>query len=184
MPTRLKRYYQTRHLHFITCIAIIGKPWLASAGGRDLFLRVLEQVRQRFIVVVGYLAMPEHIHLLISEPEMGTPSTVMQVLKQRFAKSVLQTRHRGWPDSQQQLWNDDEPRHIWQARFYDFNVWTEKKRIEKLRHIHRNPVRRGLVSSPEQWPWSSFRWYLCGEPGPVRINDTDILVMRISAPAC
>jgi hypothetical protein len=75
------------------------------------------------------------------------------------------------------------PRHFWQARFYDFNVWTEKKRIEKLRYIHRNPVARGLVASPEQWRWSSFRWHSCGEIGPVRINDTNILVMKIRPPA-
>jgi hypothetical protein len=61
---------------------------------------------------------------------------------------------------------------------YDFNAWTEKKRIEKLRYIHRNPVVRGLVESPEQWRWSSFRWYLSGEIGPVKINDTEILVMK------
>ena len=72
---------------------------------------------------------------------------------------------------------------FWQARFYDFNVWTEKKRIEKLRYIHRNPVKRRLVESPEQWRWSSFRWYLSGETGPVRINDTDILVMKVRARA-
>jgi len=75
------------------------------------------------------------------------------------------------------------PNHFWQARFYDFNVWTEKKRIEKLRYIHRNPVKRGLIQSQEQWPWSSFRWYSCGEVGPVRINDTDILVMKVRPPA-
>jgi len=75
------------------------------------------------------------------------------------------------------LW--DAPRHLWQARFCDFNVWTEHKRIEKLRYMHRNPVKRGLVESPEQWAWSSFRFYLCGEAGPVRINDTDILVIRV-----
>ncbi len=71
------------------------------------------------------------------------------------------------------------PHPFWLARFYDFNVWTEKKRIEKLRYIHRNPVKRGLVASPEQWRWSSFRWYLGREEGPVKINDTDILVMTI-----
>jgi hypothetical protein len=71
------------------------------------------------------------------------------------------------------------PERFWQARFYDFNVLTERKRIEKLRYIHRNPVARGLVASPEQWRWSSFRWYLCGEPGPVQINDTAILVMTV-----
>jgi putative transposase len=59
------------------------------------------------------------------------------------------------------------------------NVWTERKRVEKLRYIHRNPVKRELVESQEQWRWSSFRWYGLGEAGPVRINDTDIMVMRI-----
>ena len=74
-------------------------------------------------------------------------------------------------------------KRFWQARFYDFNVWTEMKRIEKLRYIHRNPVTRGLVASPEQWRWSSFRWYLYGEVGPVRINDTNIMMMKIRPPA-
>jgi putative transposase len=72
---------------------------------------------------------------------------------------------------------------FWQARFYDFNVWTEKKRIEKLRDIHRNLVARGLEESPERWQWTSFRWYSSGEMGAVRINDTDILVMTIRPPA-
>jgi hypothetical protein len=75
------------------------------------------------------------------------------------------------------------PNRFWQARFYDFNVWTERKRTEKLRYIHRNPVVHGLVESPEEWRWSSFRWYSCGEVGPVRINDTDILVMTVRPPA-
>ncbi len=75
------------------------------------------------------------------------------------------------------------PPRFWQARFYDFNIWTERKRIEKLRYIHRNPVERGLVAAPEQWRWSSFRWYLCGESGAVQINDTDILVMTVHPPA-
>ena len=58
-------------------------------------LEILEQVRQRYqFVVVGYVVMPEHIHLLISEPERGTPSTVMQVVKQRFARRVLRRKRR------------------------------------------------------------------------------------------
>ena len=59
---------------------------------------------------------------------------------------------------------------FWQARYYDFNVWTEAKRIEKLRYIHRNPVKRGLVQSPEDWPWSSFRHYVSGVEGVVEIE--------------
>jgi hypothetical protein len=59
---------------------------------------------------------------------------------------------------------------FWQDRYDDFNVWSEDKRIEKLRYIHRNPVRRGLTSSPELWSWSSFRHYLSGEESVVEIE--------------
>ncbi len=51
--------------------------------------------------------------------------------------------------------------HVWEARFYDFNVWTEHKRVEKLRYMHRNPVKRGLVSEPEQWAPSGIH-HKCG----------------------
>jgi len=57
------------------------------------------------------------------------------------------------------------------ANHLNCNVWTTKKRIEKLRYMHRNPVKRGLVASPEQWRWSSYRFYLLGEVGPVRVNE-------------
>jgi hypothetical protein len=60
---------------------------------------------------------------------------------------------------------------FWQARFYDFNVGTTKKRVEKLRYMHRNPVKRGLVQSPGQWRWSSYRFYLLDETGAVRVNE-------------
>ena len=113
--------------------------------------------------------MPEHIHLLVTEPEVGTPSTVMQVLKQRTAHALLPRRKRTNPRQHEPL--DEEPRRaFWQSRFYDFNVWTTKKRVEKLRYMHRNPVKRGLVESPEQWRWSSYRGYLFDEEGPVRVN--------------
>jgi len=59
---------------------------------------------------------------------------------------------------------------FWQARYYDFNVWSEMKFVEKLRYIHRNPVQRGLVARPEDWLWSSFRHYATGETSAVEIE--------------
>ena len=59
---------------------------------------------------------------------------------------------------------------FWQTRFYDFNVWSQAKKVEKLKYMHRNPVKRGLVARPEDWPWSSFRHYALGEVGPVEIE--------------
>jgi putative transposase len=99
-------------------------PLLGSPQRRTLFLDLLEQTRQRYgFVVVGYVVMPEHFHLLISEPEKGTPSTVMQVLKQRFAQHVLRAERRSRSSWQALLW-EPEPQHVWQERFYDFNVWS------------------------------------------------------------
>lgn len=59
---------------------------------------------------------------------------------------------------------------FWQVRYYDFPVWTERKRVEKLRYIHRNPVRRGLVLRPEEWKWSSFTHHATGVEGRVEIE--------------
>ncbi len=55
--------------------------------------------------------------------------------------------------------------------------------MEKLRYMHRNPVKRGLVEEPEQWTWSSFRSYAFGEAGPVQINEWECLQMKIRPPA-
>ena len=169
MPTGLHRTYGAHHLHFITCSCYRRMPFLGRARSRDCFLSIVEEVRARYrFVVVGYVVMPEHVHLLISEPEVGSPSTVMQVLKQRTAHALLSKRRRN--PRQRELFSEQPRRAFWRERFYDFNVWSEKKRVEKLRYMHRNPVKRGLVESPEQWRWSSYRYYFFGEPGQVKVN--------------
>jgi len=63
-------------------------------------------------------------------------------------------------------------------RFYDFNVWSAHKHREKLRYIHRNPVKRGLVETPDQWRWSSCRAYAFREIGPIVVNDWSAVKMK------
>jgi REP-associated tyrosine transposase len=156
MPKGLKRYYGEGHLHFITFSCYRRQQFLTTARRRDCFLEVLEHTRQRYhFWVVGYVVMPEHVHLLISESKFADPSTVVRVLKQRVARRLLCTRRKR--AGQLELFGP--PRQFWQKRFYDFNVFTAKKRIEKLKYMHRNPVKRGLVPSPELWRWSSFNFY-------------------------
>jgi putative transposase len=169
-------------LHFITSSCYQRRPFLNTPPRRTLLVKILEEVRRRYnFVVVGYVVMPEHIHLIISEPERGTPSTVMQALKQRFARQVLEE----WRASQQsvppRLWEEEElgEGHVWQRRFYDFVLWTKDKRGEKLRYMHRNPVKRGLVLEPEQWEWSSYRHYAFGEKGRVLIDEAQMAPMRV-----
>jgi putative transposase len=196
MTEGLHRFYGGKDLHFLTFSCYHRQPFLNSAARRDLFLQILERIHRRYrLVVSGYVVMPEHVHLLVSEPQRATLSIAIQALKLGVVRSLLLSGDQIWaveiPRSRKRsetagtpsIKGDRRSNRFWQARFYDFNVWTEKKRIEKLRYIHRNPVARGLVESPEQWRWSSFRWYQSGEEGPVKINDTEILVMKIRTPA-
>jgi len=117
---------------------------LGTPEARRVFEHSLEQTRQRYaFFITGYVVMPEHVHLLISESEQATLATAIQALKQSVSRTLA--LRAGQP--------------FWQQRYYDFNVWSERKRIEKLRYMHRNPVKRGLVEKPEDWEWSSFRHY-------------------------
>lgn len=149
MTRGLHRCYGAGYLHFITTSCYRRRPLLSGAANRNLFLDVLELVRRCYrFVVVGYVLMPEHVHLLMSEPERGDTGVVMQVVKQGFARRLLYVDRRR-AAQEGELASEEE--HIWQRRFYDFVVWSAEKRAEKLHYIHQNPVRRGLVLAAEHW---------------------------------
>jgi putative transposase len=174
MPTGLSRRYGQGHLHFITCSCYRRLPLLESVQARNNFVRILGEVRERFgFALVGYVVMPNHVHLLISEPAKGTPSTVLQVLKQRVSKRLRPRPRRRASAGQLRLRFDGEGDSLpqfWQARFYDFNVWSQKKKLEKLQYMHMNPIKRKLVSHPKEWPWSSFSFYSGRKAGLIRID--------------
>jgi putative transposase len=177
----LHRDYGAGYLHYITTSCYRRRAWFTSEANRDLFVEVLEQVRRRYhFVVVGYVVMPGHVHLLLSEPERGNPSTVMQAIKQGFARRMLGRLRASRDPRQSDLWDPSlNPEHVWQRRFYDFVVRTYKKRQEKLHYIHQNPVRASLVVEPWQWRWSSAPHYLRGENGPVLVNELVMAEMKI-----
>jgi putative transposase len=132
MASKPKRYQRQGWLHFGTFSCYQRRKLLDSVAARETFENQLERVRIWYgCYVTGYVVMPEHVHLLISEPERGQLSVALQMLKQITSR---------------QLCPSDVP-HFWQVRYYDFSVWSEKKRVEKLRYIHRNPVVRGQSRS-------------------------------------
>ncbi len=152
MTRGLIRYQQCGDFHFLTFSCFHRRPFLGTAAARNLFEAALERIRRRYLFsVVGYVAMPEHVHLLVSEPRTANLACAIQALKLSVARRRAE-------------------RPFWQARYYDFNVHAREKVSEKLRYMHRNPVARGLAQSPEQWAWSSYRHYDSGEPGTVEIE--------------
>ena len=161
MPRGLRRTHETRDLHFITFSCYHRQPLLASANTKHLFELSLEKSRRRYkFCITGYVIMPEHVHLLISEPESGTLASAVQSIKQCLTRNLTSSGH------------------FWQSRYYDFNVCTQRKRIEKLQYIHRNPVKRGLAERPEDWKWSSFRHYATGALGVVEIESSLTAIRR------
>lgn len=157
MPHGLRRFQQSRQTHFVTFSCYRRQPKFTSPEIYDLFLTCLEQMRQRFgMCVYGYVVMPEHVHLLINEPELGMLADAIHYLKLSFAKRVIPMR--------------TEPGAFWQKRYYDRNVRDEREFKVKLRYLHRNPVKRGLVKEAAEWKWSSFRHYAFRETGVVEIE--------------
>ena len=152
MTQGLKRYQYTGDLHFVTFSCFRLGAYLAASSARTRFEETLERIRARYhFCVIGYVVMPEHVHLLVSEPASESLSKAIHALKLSMSKRSPQ-------------------RPFWQARYYDFNVFSARKHVEKLRYIHRNPVKRGLVKHPQDWQWSSFRHYATGERGAVEIE--------------
>ena len=154
----LERRYGKSHLHFITFSCIRRRPLLGEPEARTCFVRIFDEVRTRYqFRLIGYVVMPEHVHLLMTEPPTGNLSTAIQVLKQR-ASVLLPFRKGNCHGSEG---------HFWYRRFYDFNVYSRLKMTEKLSYMHLNPLNRNLVVHPRDWPWSSWSHY-AGE-GPVLI---------------
>ncbi len=154
MPYGLKRFQKAEALHFITFSCFQRLPFLETPEPKNTVEAVLEQTRARHEArIYAYVLMPEHIHLLINEP----PS----ILLAQFLKALKQITSRKLRGDRRQFWQD---------RYFDSNIHGEEARSEVIRYIHRNPVKRGLVASPEQYPWSSFNHYATGIRGAVEIE--------------
>ena len=173
MRNPLRRYYGSGDLHFVTFSCYRRRAFLGTARARNRFVKILDEVRCRHeFSVLGYVVMPEHVHLLVSEPAKSNPSKVLQVLKQKDSRALRMRARRSRPGQLTLRFADDEgaAAAFWQRRFYDFNVWSAKKVREKLDYMHANPVSRKLVLHPKDWPWSSWSHYARGEQGLLRID--------------
>jgi len=157
MPQGLIRFQRSQQSHFITFTCYHRKRGFDSPDVYDLFAKVLEDTRRRFAMsIYGYVIMPEHVHLLLSEPAHGLLADAIHFLKLSFSKRLpLAGKTVGT---------------FWQKRYYDRNIRDDVEFQRKLRYLHRNPVKRGLCERADDWKWSSFRHYAFHEKGIVDIE--------------
>jgi putative transposase len=178
--SRQRHFYELNHSHFITASTYRRTRLFDSDLFRRHFVAILAALREEFsFKIMGWALIPEHFHLLIHPSSQADPSRIIQSLKERTALSILKTlrQHTQRPWCLRTLdrltlpptVHHHGPYRVWQRRFYDMNVWSQRKVNEKLDYMHANPVQRRLVSSPDQWAWSSFRFYY--------LEDSSILPM-------
>src|SRR5438093_6069221 len=123
MPWGLTRFHHSGQSHFVTFCCYYRRQSFATGASRRVFESALERVRCSYkLYVYGYVVMPEHVHLLLSEPQRDTLADAL----------------KSW-----RLIGDAE--HFWQKRYYDFNIRNYPQFVEKLRYVHRNP---GVPSEP------------------------------------
>lgn len=182
MPMPAQRHHHAgNHLHFLTASTYRRARLFDSARFRQNFVRTLEEMRASLsFKITGYVLMPDHFHLLIWPSNEVNPSQIIQSLKERTAKFIL----KNLKENQQLPWcgrmldrltlppsvHLHGPHRVWQRRFYDMNIWSEKKRVEKLNYMHSNPAKRGLVTQPGDWLWSSWRFYHLADASVLRMD--------------
>jgi len=115
------------------------------------FVAYLERCAEHFnLVIHGFCLIPNHYHLECETPNANL-SRAMQWLNTSYAV-YFNRRH-------------DRVGHVFQGRYYSTLVQKERHLLELTRYIHLNPVRAGLVKSPEQYEWSTYRNYVGGARG-------------------
>jgi putative transposase len=126
VPQGLKRFQQSGQSHFITFSCYHRRPELTNPEVCRGFFETLETARKCFAIrIYGYVLMPEHVHLLLSEPASGTLAEALHFVKLSSAKQLRSDAS-----------HDDKAPALWQTRYYDRNIrdsqefaeWTAKNR--------------------------------------------------------
>ena len=157
MPKFREAVYGKGHLHLIACTCYQKQPKLAEEKHRDVFVRLLEELRVKFrFAVVGYVVMPDHFRLLMREPEIDTATNAVEMLQARYRR-----RYNSSARSDEQ---------VWETRFSDTHIVGADAIAATLAAMHAEPVKAGLVSSSEEWKWSSALAYAGLPEGVVTVE--------------
>ncbi|MFC1475775.1 transposase [Candidatus Zixiibacteriota bacterium] len=112
--------------------------------------------------LLGYVVMPEHIHLVLV-PRLETQvGRLIGNIKRESSQQIheLLKKHDSFLIKKFRIKRDGLMRFaLWQRRCFDHNCRTDEAVVGRVLYCHENPVKRGLVHTPDDWRWSSYRWY-------------------------
>ena len=149
--TRLRHYDDLGTARFVTFSCYRRLPSLNNPQAKNILIEELDRAREKHgFLLLGYVIMPDHVHLVLLPPEGMKMGLVIREIKSRSAKQYFAESNIGTPNAK---------RVFWQRRCYDHNCRNLETMKEKIRYCHKNPVNRGLVNDPADWEWSSYTWY-------------------------
>jgi putative transposase len=162
----LQAYNLPGHAHELTFSCFRRLPLLNRDRARLWFLDACESARgRRNLALWAYVIMPEHIHIIVYPRDpVYKVSLIRTALKTPVQRKALAFLRRTAPDFLSRL-RDEQPNGDVHYRFwqrgggYDRNITELATLMSMIDYIHHNPVRRGLVKCPTDWPWSSARFY-------------------------
>lgn len=159
---KTKRFDIENYCHFVTTKTHHNVKIFNKEENTELFLRVLFEVRQKLnFSLIGFVIMPDHLHLMVVPDRRNTISDVMRHLKGRFARLYNKSRRINSADYGKKVIVDrtgnlsPSRANIWQESFYDHVIRNEQELLEKLNYIHNNPVTAKMVAKPEDYKFSS-----------------------------
>ncbi len=154
-----RRVYDCQgHAHFVTFSCYKRRRFLDDNRAKGIVIHFLaEELKKSNGSCIGYVIMPDHVHALLYFKEPAMISRFIQQWKRKSSHQMKKFLEEHLPAYVAEI---DLKEPIWQARFYDFNVFSVDKAREKLEYMHNNPVRKGLVANAVEWCYGSARWYL------------------------
>jgi putative transposase len=160
MPKSREPVYGAGELHLITCTCHLKEAKLEQEKHRNVFARILEEVRVKFYFeIAGYVVMPNHFRLLMVEPAVDTAANAIEVLQQRYQRRYNASARSTDP--------------VWEQRHSDLHLHGADRIAAQLDSMHQEPVKAALAESPTDWEWSSARSYAGLPEGIVTVTRVD-----------
>lgn len=175
MMTQLRHFDHDGRVRFVTFSCHKRLPLLTNNRFRSIITRWLAAAREEHgFKLLGYVIMPEHVHIVIWPPEGSAVGTIVGRIKQESAKEILRILDSVSSPLLGKLTitrNGEIKRAFWQRRCYDHNCRGANSVWEKIEYCHKNPVKRGMVRDPSRWTYSSHNWYQGDRDVPLQMDE-------------
>ncbi len=176
--TRMHHYDNLGTARFITFSCHDRRALLVADERIESFLEELKNARQKYLFkLLGYVVMPNHVHLVIYPSDDIKIGSVIGEIKSRAARrigAILKSQGRYNRDMVSVNRDGSHRFVLWKRRCYDHNCRTPDTVREKIRYCHMNPVKAGLVADAAEWPWSSYRWYMGYKDAVLEIDGIEL----------